>query len=192
MKPNNSLKTLQILIPAVLMMVLFSALIGSAVASGQSSTKFGGSIPTDEPTNAELITASPFPKESSISNSTEPPLNEESGAGGNEFNRKSGSYIPPGPNWTEAQRACQALMEQISAESNRIGAASNAVSQAYTSLLNELQAKYGSNPWSAEDTARYEQARAETERASAESYAFWSQYPWQQWGCNENGLWHVP
>jgi hypothetical protein len=83
-------------------------------------------------------------------------------------------------------------MEQISAGSVRVGAAHTASWQALTSIQNELQATYGNNPWSAEDTARYQQAQAESDRTSAEVTAFWAQYPWQQWGCNENGLWHVP
>lgn len=192
MKQNKFLRALLIAIPAVFMMVIFSVLIGNAVVSGQSSVKFGSPIQTEEPTSALLITASPSPTKLTNSNSTEPPQNEESVAGGNEFNRKSGSYIPPGPNWTEAQKACQAQMEYLSVESNRLGRASNIAAEAYNSLLTELQSTYGSNPWSSEDIARHEQALAETQRASAEVTALWAQFPWQQFGCNENGLWHVP
>lgn len=139
-----------------------------------------------------LSTNAPSPKNQTSPESTEPPQSEDSVSGENSSSRNGRAYVPPGPNWTEAQRACQAQQEVMAAESNRVGRAANIAWDVYSSLLAELQATYGSNQWSAEDTARLEQANAELERSRAELDAFWAQYPWQQWGCNENGLWHVP
>lgn len=178
----------------VLGVIAFTFLAGiSAVAFwGGSTSPIPEILETASPTYSILTTNAPSPKEQASSESTEPPQSEDSINGENTSIRNGRAYIPPGPNWTEAQRACQAQQEVMAAESNRVGRASNIAWDVYSSLLAELQANYGSNPWSAEDTARLEQANSELERARAELDAFWSQYPWQQWGCNENGLWHVP
>lgn len=172
--------------------MIVSAVIGNAVVNGQSSTQFGIPLESAEPTFSLLTSNSPTPTNSGHPESIQEPQTDAPGGGGSSSNRNGAQPPPFMPNWTEAQRACQAYMEQISAGSVRVGAAHTAAYQAFISIQNELQATYGSNPWSAEDTARYESARAESERTSAEVTAFWAQYPWQQWGCNENGFWHVP
>jgi hypothetical protein len=192
LKSRKLFKSLLISIPLAGLVLVFSAVIGNAVVNGQSSTHFGESSETIEPTYSLLTTTSPSPKPQASSESTQDPQSELPGSTGNSSNRNGAQNAPFMPNWTEAQRACQIYMEQISAGSVRVGAAHIAAWQALSSIQNELQATYGSNPWSAEDTARYQQAQAESDRTSAEVTAFWAQYPWQQWGCNENGFWHVP
>lgn len=192
MKANKLFRTLLISIPIAVVVIICSAVIGNAVVNGQSSNQFGVPSETTEPTYSLLTTTSPSPKPQASSDSSQDPQSELPGGSSNSPNRNGSQNAPFMPNWTEAQRACQVTMEQISAGSVRVGAAHTAAWQALTSIQNELQATYGSNPWSAEDTARYEQARTESDRTSAEVTAFWAQYPWQQFGCNENGFWHVP
>jgi hypothetical protein len=189
---TNATKVAFIAVPISVVLITATSLIATAMISGQSSTNFGNTNNSPEPTFSLLTTSSPTPNQQQSSDPTTEPESNEPGSSGENIYRQGGQNAPFMPNWTEAQRACQIYMEQISAGSVRVGAAHTAAWQALTSIQNELQATYGSNPWSAEDTARYQQAQAESDRTSAEVTAFWAQYPWQQWGCNENGFWHIP
>lgn len=195
MKANNLIRTLLISIPIALVLVICSAVIGNAFVNGQSSTQFSVPVDSAEPTFSLLTSNSPTPKNSASPEPSQDPQSDTPGITGNSSNSNGSQNAPFMPNWTEAQRACQAQMQVMAAESVRLGAAHNQASNYAVSLSAELNAKYPgipSNQWSPEDSARMDQAWAERQRTSEELSAFWAQYPWSQYGCNENGFWHVP
>lgn len=192
MKANKLFRTLLISIPIAVVVIICSAVIGNAVVNGQSSNQFGVPSETTEPTYSLLTTTSPSPKPQASSDSSQDPQSELPGGSSNSPNRNGSQNAPFMPNWTEAQRACQAQMEVMAAGSVRVAQVAKEANDAYNALRIQLETAYGTNPWSAEDLARNEQARLASDAAYAEVTAFWAQYPWQQWGCNENGSWHVP
>jgi hypothetical protein len=192
---TNATKVAFIAVPISVVLITATSFIATAMISGQSSTNFGNTNNSPEPTFSLLTTSSPTPNQQQSSDATTEPESNQPGSSGGNNNRPGGQNVPYMPGWTEAQRACQEQMSIMAAESNRLGSAHNNASNYAVALSAEMTNKYPgipSNQWAQEDASRMDAAWAESERTSQELTAFWAQYPWNQWGCNENGLWHVP
>lgn len=194
MKHLLSLRFFFIAFPVVIVSTILFVFIAGAIADSNGQNKTQITAPTPEETFEIITTTSPTPApQEAVSANPEAETNQANNYGNSANQSGSLSNNPFG--WTEAQVACDAQMRQITEGSIRVGNAQTVATNNYNQVSQELFAKYPGIPsgeWPAEDSARFQSALSEMERAGNEVTAFWAPYSsWASWGCGPDGMWHT-